>query len=80
VVSGKATVRLTGWVRADVMSLVAHLERRLNRTPAPPVEVTATGRALSFHACTWQPILMARVEDAMDDVCGSAWRGEFGWA
>jgi len=32
-----------------------------------------------FQAQTWQPILVARVEDALDDLIGSAWRGEFTW-
>jgi hypothetical protein len=63
-----------------VRSLVSQLERRLNRSAAPPIEVVATGDAISFHACTWQPILLARVEDAMDDVRGAGWRSEFSWA
>jgi hypothetical protein len=78
-VSGKATVRLDGRLRADVLSLVSQLQSRLNRSAAPPIQVTATGDAISFHACTWQPILLARVEDAMDDVCGPVWRSEFSW-
>lgn len=77
--TGKVTVRLTGRLRADVMSLLAQLETRLNRSSAPLVEVTPAADAISFHACTWQPLLLARVEDAMDEVFGPAWRSELSW-
>jgi hypothetical protein len=73
-VNGNATVRLSGRLRADAMSL---LESRLNRTPAPPVDLAPAADAVSFHACTWQPLLLARVEDAMDEVFGPTWRSEF---
>jgi hypothetical protein len=78
-VNGNATARLGGRLRADVTSLLAQLESRLNRTSDPPVEVTPAADAISFHACTWQPILLARVKDALDEVFGSAWRSEFRW-
>ena len=75
----RATVRLTGRLRPDLPALVTELRRRLNQTE-PAVEVTASGDAISFQACTWQPLLHARVEDARDEVMGPVWRSEFSLA
>jgi len=59
-------------------ALAPRLERRLNRQHEPPVVVTIADDFVCFHSQTWQPILLARVEDALDELVGSAWRG-FMW-
>lgn len=64
---------------ANVQMLVTTLTRRLNRLTEPPVAVTADNDIVSFQADTWQPLLLARVEDALDELVGSAWRCGFSW-
>jgi hypothetical protein len=65
---------------ANNQALVATLTRRLNGRAEPPVSVTAEDDLVSFRADTWQPLLLARVEDALDELLGSAWRCAFSWA
>jgi hypothetical protein len=65
---------------ADVQALVSTLTGRLNRLAEPPVLVTVDHDVVRFQADTWQPLLLARVEDALDELIGSAWRGGFSWA
>jgi hypothetical protein len=65
---------------AEVQALVTVLRRRLNRSAEPPVLVTAVNDLVCFRAETWQPILLARVEEALDELIGSAWRCGFAWA
>lgn len=62
---------------ADMQALVASLKRRLNRLAEPPVSVTVVSDRVCFQADTWQPILLARVEDALDELIGTAWRCGF---
>lgn len=64
---------------ADVQTLVTTLTQRLNRVAEPPVLVTVDDDLVSFRADTWQPLLLARVEDALDELIGSAWRCGFSW-
>ena len=64
---------------ADMQALVAGLNPRLNRRAEPPVSVTLSNDLVCFRADTWQPILLARVEDALDELIGSAWRCGFTW-
>ena len=64
----------------DLRPLVTGLKRRLNRRAEPPVSVTVINDLVCFQAETWQPILLARVEEALDELIGSAWRCGFIWA
>jgi hypothetical protein len=64
---------------ANVQALVTTLTRRLNRLAEPPVLVTVDNDLVRFQAETWQPLLLARVEDALDELIGSAWRCGFSW-
>jgi hypothetical protein len=63
----------------NVQALVSTLRRRLNRLAEPPVSVTVDNDLVRFQAETWQPLLLARVEDALDELIGSAWRCGFCW-
>jgi len=73
--SAPAVVRLQAAGPVDIEILVPELERRLNRRGEPPVLITAVDELVYFHAQTWQPILLARVEDALDELIGTASRG-----
>jgi hypothetical protein len=73
--SAPAVVRLQAAGPVDIAGLLPELERRLNRLGEPPVLITAVDDLVCFHAHTWQPILFARVEDALDELIGSASRG-----
>lgn len=64
---------------ANAQALVGTLTGRLNARAEPPVSVTASDDLVCFQADTWQPILLARVEDALDELIGSAWRCGFTW-
>jgi hypothetical protein len=57
--------------------LRSELARILNRPGSPEVDITATERSLTFDCRTWEPILVTRVEDAMDELLGNAWRAGF---
>lgn len=63
----------------NVQALVTGLTRRLNGQAEPPVSVTAENGMVCFRADTWQPLLLARVEDALDELIGSSWRCGFSW-
>jgi hypothetical protein len=63
----------------SVQALASTLPGRLNRRAEPPVAVTADSDTVCFEADTWQPLLLARVEDALDELVGSAWRCAFSW-
>jgi hypothetical protein len=65
---------------ANVQALIATLTRRLNRLAEPPVSVRVDNDLVCFQADTWQPLLLARVEDALDELIGSAWRCGFSWS
>jgi hypothetical protein len=62
---------------ADFATLIPGLNGRLNRPAEPPVSMTLVDGVLAFRAETWQPILLARVEDALDELLGSEWRAGF---
>jgi hypothetical protein len=64
---------------ANVQALVTTLTGRLNGRAEPPVSVTVNGGVVCFQADTWQPLLLARIEDALDELIGSAWRCAFSW-
>ena len=64
---------------ARVPALVTTLTGRLNSRAQPPVSVRADNDLVCFQADTWQPLLLARVEDALDEEIGSAWRCGFSW-
>ncbi len=64
---------------ANVQALATTLAGRLNRLAEPAVAVTADSDTVRFQAETWQPLLLARVEDALDDLVGSTWRCAFSW-
>ena len=63
----------------NLQAVVTTLTRRLNGDAEPPVSVTADYDVVCFQANTWQPLLLARVEDALDELIGSAWRCGFSW-
>ena len=53
---------------------------RLNGGSEPQVTVSEAADGLWFRSLTWQPILVARVEDALDDLLGMSWSGRYMWA
>jgi hypothetical protein len=65
---------------ANVQALVATLTPRLNGSSEPLVSISAEDDLVSFRADTWQPLLLARVEDALDELLGPTWRCAFSWA
>jgi hypothetical protein len=58
---------------ADLSGLVAGLVRALNAPTWARVEVSTENSAVSFACDTWEPLLRVRVEDALEDLLGSAW-------
>jgi hypothetical protein len=62
---------------SDVGVLLPALRRQLNRPAESAVLVTEVGERVCFRARTWQPILRARVEEALDEVAGPTWRCRF---
>jgi hypothetical protein len=73
-----ATIRLRATEPSHLETLGSELARLLNRPGEPAVVVEAAEDVLTFESPTWGPILKARVDDAMDDLLGTAWR--FGFA
>ena len=73
--SAPALVRLQAAGPVDIEVVSPELERRLKRGGGPPVLITAVDDLVCFQAHTWQPILLARVEDALDELIGSPSRG-----
>jgi len=45
----------------------------LNRPGCPAVAFAQADRTLSCNADTWEPVLRARIEDALDAVIGGLW-------
>jgi len=72
-----AVLSLKAVETADMQALVTGLKRRLNLCADPPVSVSLLNNLVCFRADTWQPILLARVEDALDELIGTAWRCGF---
>jgi hypothetical protein len=62
---------------SDIGVLLPALRRQLNRPAESAVLVTEVGERVCFRAQTWQPILRARVEEALDEVAGPTWRCRF---
>ena len=77
--STSALIRLHAAKHTDVGVLLRRLNSRLNRSPEPPVLVTEVDGLICFRAQTWQPILRARVEDALEELIGSTWSCGFRW-
>ena len=75
-----ASVRLQLEDVADPTGLAAGLVRALN---APPdlarVKISPEDSAVSFACDTWEPLLRVRVEDALEELLGSAWRELAHW-
>jgi hypothetical protein len=77
--STSALIRLHAAKHTDMVILLRRLNSQLNRSPGPPVLVTAVDGLICFRAETWQPILRARVEEALDELIGSTWSCGFRW-
>jgi hypothetical protein len=61
----------------EIAALVPRLTQRLKRRREPPIVVSVGEGGIWFHAETWQPILLARIEEALDELIGTAWRARF---
>ena len=77
--STSALIRLHAARHADMVVLLRRLNSQLNRSPEPPVLVTEVDGLICFRAQTWQPILCARVEDALEELIGSTCSCGFRW-
>ena len=77
--STSALIHLHAAEHADMVVLLRRLNSQLNRSPGPPVLVTEADGLICFRAQTWQPILRARVEDALEELIGSTWSCGFRW-
>ncbi len=74
-----AAIQLHPAAGIELGRLVPMLEGRLNRVDEPAVSVTEVDGEVCFRAETWLPILRVRVEDALDELIGSAWSCGFTW-
>ncbi len=78
--SADAIICLEAAEPATIELLLPRLAGRLNRGSEPRVAMTAADDGIWFRSPTWQPILVARVEDALDELVGSSWPGRYVWA
>ena len=78
--SAEAVIRLQTAEPRNIRALLPHLASRLNRGLQPQVTLSEADDGIWFRSPTWQPILIARVEDALDDLFGLSWPGRFAWA
>jgi hypothetical protein len=77
--SADAIIHLEAAEPTSIGPLLPRLASRLNRGNEPYVAVTAADDGISFRSPTWQPILVARVEDALDELLGLSWPGRYVW-
>ncbi|MGB0091162.1 MAG: hypothetical protein WBP81_01275 [Solirubrobacteraceae bacterium] len=78
--SADAIIHLEAAEPTSIGPLLPRLSSRLNRGSEPQVVVTAADDGMWFRSPTWQPILVARVEDALDELLGLSWPGRYVWA
>jgi hypothetical protein len=74
-----ASVRLQLASAIDVAAVADALLGALNPPGWPLVEVFASGDHVAFAADTWEPLLRARVEEALEQVLGNPWRDLAQW-
>jgi hypothetical protein len=79
IVAPSARLRLPVLNGAELPGIGPGLSRRLNRPGWPAVRIETVGDTLVCTADTWEPILRARVEDAVDELLGSIWRESIQW-
>ena len=78
--SAEAVIRLRATEPRHIGTLLPQLASRLNHGSQPQVTVSEADDGIWFRSPTWQPILVARVEDALEDLLGLSWLGRFAWA
>jgi hypothetical protein len=78
--SAEAVIHLQAAEPGNIAPLLSRLTSRLNGGSEPQVTVSEAADGLWFRSLTWQPILVARVEDALDDLLGMSWSGRYMWA
>jgi hypothetical protein len=74
-----ASLRLRVFDLMELPDLVPRLKLRLNQPRWPAVEIAVEGDTLSCKADTWDPLLRVRIEDAISELFGSAWRDSVEW-